>query len=118
LTDALSLLILTEVLPAVEGEDFDSFATGLGDYGRRVGEAFSELQGGVVHRGSLGLWYYLRQRGVEGVAQTSWGPTLAVVQPSVEAAERLAKEIRDEFEGGSRLSMVIAAGRNRGAEIR
>ncbi|MBX3443965.1 MAG: hypothetical protein KF774_16270 [Planctomyces sp.] len=115
LTDRLSRLLLCDVLPAVDHGDFDGFAGGLGEYGERVGRAFESLQGGVVHAASLPVWNAVRRRGVAGVAQTSWGPTLAIVQPDAAAAETLCADLRDEFRDS--VELLVSQPLNQGAAI-
>lgn len=122
LPDYLSRLILTEILPAAISCDFDRFAGALSDYGRRVGEAFQEAQGGVVHRSARAIWDALSTMGLSGVAQSSWGPTLAVARRSAESARAFVEQLRNELSGfsleASSWSAVIAGPRNLGAEIR
>jgi beta-RFAP synthase len=116
LTERLSHLVLTEILPAVRSVDFDSFATAMGEYGTLVGNAFASLQGGVVHRASQPLFDWLRERRIAGVAQTSWGPTLAILQPDETEAQKLADELQTTFSEDFITVMTVAA-RNRGADI-
>jgi beta-RFAP synthase len=122
LPNYLSRLILTETLPSAISGDFNRFADALSEYGRRVGEAFHEAQGGVVHRSARALWDALSKAGLSGVAQSSWGPSLAVAQRSEESARAFVEQLRKE-EGLFSLqplswNAVIAAPRNLGAEIR
>jgi predicted sugar kinase len=88
LSDRLSRIVLTEVLPSVQSNDCTAFAAALDEYGSLVGEAFTPCQGGVVHPASMPIWRALRERGLKGIAQTSWGPTLAVVCENVARAEK------------------------------
>lgn len=116
LTHRLSRLLLTEILPAVQAVDFETFAAALTEYGTRVGEAFGALQGGVVHAASLPLWNRLHDARIPGVAQTSWGPTLAVAQPSETAARQFLQQFQfDRDVASQQLSMTIAPPRNQGA---
>ncbi|WP_145027595.1 GHMP family kinase ATP-binding protein [Caulifigura coniformis] len=111
LSDRLSRILLTGVIPSVRQGDCPAFAEALDEYGVLVGEAFSACQGGVVHPASLPIWKLLRDRGVKGIAQTSWGPTLAVVCDSAEAAEELVQQIPPSA------SVQIARPKNDGATI-
>jgi beta-ribofuranosylaminobenzene 5'-phosphate synthase len=122
LSDYLSRLILTEVLPSAISRDFDRFAGALGEYGRRVGEAFRDVQGGIVHPASRKLWEHVVQTRVAGAVQTSWGPTLAVVQPSMESARHFVEQLELNFASSSpgqlACKTMIAAPRNVGADVR
>jgi beta-RFAP synthase len=95
LSDRLSRIVLTDVLPSIRSEDCAAFAAALDEYGCLVGEAFTPCQGGVVHPASMPIWKALRERGVKGIAQTSWGPTLAIVCENVAAAEKAMSMIAE-----------------------
>jgi predicted sugar kinase len=95
LSDRLSRIVLTEVLPSVRSQDCAAFAAALDEYGTLVGEAFTPCQGGVVHPASMPIWQALRERGVKGIAQTSWGPTLAIVCENVAHAEKTMSMIAE-----------------------
>jgi len=112
LSDRLSRILLTGVIPSVQQGDCPTFAEALDEYGILVGEAFSACQGGVVHPASLPIWKLLRDRGVRGIAQTSWGPTLAVVCESAAAAEELVQQMPPSA------SVEVACPKNDGAVIR
>lgn len=93
----LARLVLTEVLPAVRAGEFDDFAVALEEYGQTVGQYFAPVQGGVFSDAQMArLAEHLRGRGVRGVAQTSWGPTIVVPQPRSADAEQLVHELRAE----------------------
>lgn len=98
---------------AITRRDSTSFSTALWEYGTAVGEYFAPAQGGVFsHPRAREVVDWLRERGVRGVAQSSWGPTLAAVLADECDGERLRAEwpfAREEFE--------ITRGRNEGAEI-
>jgi len=87
-------LLKNTIVPAVAAEDFNSFASGISEYGRRSGEYFAAIQGSafsspwaertVGHVQSLGNF---------GVGQSSWGPTLFAICESSESANFLATEL-------------------------
>jgi beta-RFAP synthase len=112
LSDRLSRIVLTEVLPAVQSRDRAAFAAALDEYGTLVGEAFTPCQGGVVHPASMPIWQALRNRGFKGIAQTSWGPTLSVVCDSEAHAGKTATAIREMAPSAD---IQIARPRNDGA---
>jgi predicted sugar kinase len=59
----------------------------------------------------------LSLRGVRGVGQTSWGPTLFILCPSASFARDLADELTHDPAGGD-CELTIAAPLNRGAAVR
>jgi beta-RFAP synthase len=93
-TDALCRLVLLGMLPALAERDLDAFGDALYDFNRRVGEMFRPWQGGVyAHPRTAELVRLLRcQRGVRGVGQTSWGPTVFAIVHT-DQASALADEL-------------------------
>lgn len=119
LTNELSRLVLTELLPAVTARDFDGFSQAVFEYGSRVGEFFSRIQGGTFGSPETDrLVDDIRQMGVIGVGQTSWGPTVFVFAENEGQANSLASHIRtvktDATEG---LSVEVVAPRNQGVTV-
>ena len=113
-TQRLRAIVFDEVLPATRENDCSRFAAALDDYGLLVGEAFAAAQGGVVHVAAMPIWSGLRSRGIRGVAQTSWGPTLAAVCADPDEAEHVAAIARDF---GPEIAVTVTSARNRGAEV-
>lgn len=113
-TEDLIAMTRDGLIPAAATADFPTFAETLYRYGRLSGECFAAKQGGPYNGPVLAaLVERIRGRGHVGVGQSSWGPTIFVVEPSNDAAESLARELADERE----LDVVIAAPCNRGARI-
>lgn len=80
LTDKLCRLVLMELIPSVTTQDFAGFSTGLTEFGHAVGEFFKPAQGEIfAHPRMVELESLLISKGIQGIAQTSWGPTLSVV---------------------------------------
>lgn len=76
-TDRLCRLVLLGLLPAVLEQDLESFGASLTDLQQEVGQCFSTAQGGIYARPELAeIVADLRSRGLRGVGQSSWGPTL------------------------------------------
>jgi len=117
LSGRLARIVLTEILPAVESRDFGSFAAALDEYGEFVGRAFEPMQGGVVHAASRPIWSALRSLGVRGIAQTSWGPTLALACESATSAESLRSKLLAPGHDWPPITAIITPARNRGAEV-
>lgn len=114
LTDRLCGLVLREILPSLSEHDCEGVSNGLRAYGDLVGGHFAPVQGGVfADPRAPAVVDWLTREGVRGVAQSSWGPTLAALAPSRDVAEDLLR--RQPFrESDWSLTTV----RNRGAELR
>lgn len=113
LTDRLCGFVLRELLPSLGDRVWEEFCGGLREYGRLVGEYFAPIQGGLwadAHAPQIVDW--LRRRGVMGVAQSSWGPTLAAVLPEQSVAEDLVRQW--PFDRGE---VQLTQARNHGAEV-
>ena len=82
--------------------------TAIGEIQRRVGDYFAPAQGGRYASPAVAaVVARLRARGVRGVGQSSWGPTVFAVVRRPEA-EALAQE----------LAPAVVAGASSGAETR
>jgi beta-RFAP synthase len=100
-TDTLCRLVLLGMLPALLEQDVAAFGEALYDFNRRVGEIFAPVQGGPYsHPIVADLVAFIRQQGVAGVGQSSWGPTVFAVVADADEAKRLATTIRDRFAFG------------------
>jgi len=112
-TDLLCRLVLLGMLPALAEADEAAFGDVLYEFNRRVGEAFAPVQGGPYAGAEVAdLVEWFRQRGVRGVGQSSWGPTVFAVLADAERAERLTEKLRAD-----RVDVIVTTARNRGAEI-
>jgi beta-RFAP synthase len=97
-TESLCRLVLLGMLPALAERDLPAFGEALHDFNRRVGDMFARAQGGP-YAGMLGeIVAFVRQQGVTGVGQSSWGPTLFAVTEGGHQAAYLADRIRDRFQ--------------------
>ncbi len=71
--------------------DFPASCEALWEFGQRVGEYFSPMQGGVFASSVMAeTAIRLRTRGITGVGQSSWGPTIFVLCDGMEMAESVA----------------------------
>lgn len=114
LTDRLAGIVLRELLPAMAERDVQEFSRGLRAYGELVGQFFAPVQGGIYADPQASeVIGWLERRGLVGVAQSSWGPTLAVVLPDDAAAAAVARDW--PFSDGV---LRITHARNRGADVR
>jgi beta-RFAP synthase len=93
-TDRLCGLAVRELLPAVIEANLSRAGEALYEFGRTVGEFFAPVQGGTyAHPATRELVEKLRRDGIQGVAQTSWGPTIVALCPDEAAAHNIARDI-------------------------
>jgi len=117
ITEKLCRLVLMQLMPAIQTGDFPEFSAGLTAFGHTVGEFFTPAQGGIfAHPRMIELEKLLISQGIQGIAQTSWGPTLSVVCPSSVEADKVASVIHKNGYGESCLLRTVNP-LNRGARI-
>lgn len=117
-TADLCRLTLLGLLPTLADHDFDGFSVALGEFGRKAGECFARLQGGVYFSPlAAPVIEFLRRNGVHGVAQSSWGPTLAAVTDSRFRAEWIAARLPDVI-GPEAAEIVCTPANNVGARTK
>ena len=117
LTEELCRIVLMDWLPALVEADFARSSSAMYEFGLRIGQFFEPVQGGVfAHPRMARLVEVLRTRGLTGVAQTSWGPTLAVLC----ADDAEARQLSCDFTPGgdwSDCEFRIVEPLNRGAAV-
>ena len=97
LTAELCRLVLMDWRPSVIEAGFERCSESLYNYGHAVGEFFAPTQGGVFAHPRMAEWASLiRRRGIRGVAQTSWGPTLAALCVSDDQAQILQRDFSND----------------------
>jgi beta-RFAP synthase len=117
LTNRLCRIALTELLPAAADRDFPAAGNAIGEFGRLVGEYFAPIQGGVLADEQMRrLAEKLTARGLRGMGQTSWGPTLFILSPDAASAQGLADDLQREPDAAN-CEITIAAPLNRGATV-
>jgi beta-RFAP synthase len=98
LTDLLCRLVLLGMLPALAERDLESFGEAVFDFNARVGEAFAAVQGGLYASPRIAeVVAFVRQQGVRGVGQSSWGPAVFAITAPEERAQELARRLRCRF---------------------
>jgi predicted sugar kinase len=117
LTGELCRIVLMDWLPSVIQADFVRCGQSMSTFGNAVGEFFSNAQGGVFAHPRMAEWAALvRRRGIQGVAQTSWGPTLAALCASEAAADQLSRDFARDS-GWNDCSFEIVSPLNQGASV-
>jgi beta-RFAP synthase len=113
-TDVLCRLVLLGLLPTALEQDLDAFGEALFEFNRRVGETFAPVQGGIYSSPAVAeLVAWLRGRGVAGVSQSSWGPTVFAVVADEEQATDLAGRLQRSASRPVRV--LVTRARNVGA---
>lgn len=113
----LCRLVLMQVLPALVEQDLASFSRAIAAIQAVVGDYFAEFQGGRYTSPVVAQaldWF--RAKGVEGVGQSSWGPTGFAVVESAAKATQLVQEASLPV-SGKRLRLKVCRGRNVGAQV-
>jgi beta-RFAP synthase len=116
LTATLCRLTLLGMLPSIAERNFQAFTESLAEFGRRVGACFAAQQGGIFTSPLAdSVLDALARYGMRGVAQSSWGPTLAAVCDSRFRAEWLAARLSDILPASTQI--ICAPPNNLGARI-
>lgn len=97
----VSHLVLMGLLPALSDGDLDVFGRALSEIQTITGRWFASVQGGAFASGpSEDLVRAMKQWGVRGVGQSSWGPAVYGIASTEGAGRELAQRVRDHV--GSR----------------
>jgi beta-RFAP synthase len=116
-TDVLCRLVLLGMLPALVEEDLEAFGEALFDFNARVGEVFAPVQGGLYAGARQAeMVSFLRGKGVRGVGQSSWGPTIFAVVGDEGRAADLVDCIRRQF-GLRESEVLVTRACNHGATV-
>lgn len=91
--ETLSRIVLLGMLPALFELDLVLFGEALYDFNRRSGAMFEDAQGGIyAHPRIEVVVRKIREMGIKGVGQSSWGPAIFAIT----AADQ-ANTIRDQL---------------------
>jgi beta-ribofuranosylaminobenzene 5'-phosphate synthase len=116
-TETLCRLVLLELLPALAAADLEAFGEALFDFNARVGEVFAPVQGGIYAGPRVAeIVAFLRDQGVRGVGQSSWGPAVFAVAADTEQADEVVERLRRRFALGPAGAFVTQAC-NHGATV-
>jgi beta-RFAP synthase len=111
----LERVLRDDMLPAIKRSDLAWFGCSVFRFGTIAGRCFAHVQKGpFATPQSARIVALVRQRGLEGVGQSSWGPTLYALSDDRERLDRLGRELESLF---PTVRCTIAAGDNRGARI-
>jgi beta-RFAP synthase len=116
-TNRLAGEVLLHLLPAAATSDFRTFSASLYRFGHLAGSCFAAAQGGpFAGESTARLVERLRQLGVEGVGQSSWGPAVFALCESQSDADRFAPLVRAMIEPEA-YDCLISKPSNNGAII-
>jgi beta-RFAP synthase len=116
-TAELCRRITGAALPALAAGDFTTFCEQIGYLQARMGAYFAPLQGGPYTSPAVSdVLDWLRDEGLTGIGQSSWGPTGFAFVPSHAEGEVLLNAMRARSHRPG-LSFELAQGRNEGAKI-
>lgn len=104
------------LVPALRAGDFATFAEAIREHGRDAGRSFAEVQGGLFstpETARLVAWF--EERGLVGVGQTSWGPTVFAFTSNESEARDIAGRLSDR--GALALEVRVVRPRNEPASV-
>lgn len=105
------------LVPALESHDLPAFGESVYRYGKLAGSCFAQFQEGpFATRRIEQLVERVRSWGVNGVGQSSWGPTVFAVTADNDEAGQLCDQIRACY-GSEIEDLRISAGNNTGARV-
>jgi beta-RFAP synthase len=117
LSEQLCRQVLLELLPAAQRADLNALGESIYRFGRTAGMCFAELQGGAFASEQIEqLVDELRDDGIRGVGQSSWGPTVFALLENQTRAEQLVDWIKRHDRFGQ-ADCQVASTANRGAAI-
>jgi predicted sugar kinase len=106
------------MLPAIDRRDCASFGEAVYRFGRLAGECFAAVQGGLFASPQTArIIEAIRNHGVQGVGQSSWGPTVFAIVESEARASELVDRLRNDRQPDSQ-QPLIARPNNTGAQLR
>jgi beta-ribofuranosylaminobenzene 5'-phosphate synthase len=116
-TEELRQIAEKRILPAAEHGDLKSFSEAIHDYGRTAGECFAPVQGGPYASESIARCIAaIREFGVSGAGQSSWGPTVFAFAEDQRQGEALCNALQTDT-ATREYNVLITAPSNAGARI-
>jgi len=116
-SETLRREVIENLVPAAQAGDIEQFGQSVYRFGHAAGLCFAARQGGAFASPRIAMLVdRIRELGVAGVGQTSWGPTVFAVAPNQDAAEQLIDRLAIWLTDADR--MVIARANSSGATIR
>jgi len=87
-------IVREEMLPALATQDPDPFGEAVHVFNALAGAAFAQEQGGAYASPAIAaIIHTLREFGIQGVGQSSWGPTVFAIMGDEDQAAWLIKKV-------------------------
>ncbi|MCI0334729.1 MAG: hypothetical protein L0228_16060 [Planctomycetes bacterium] len=116
-TTELQRITSDELTAAVTWKDCVAFGDAVYRFSRLAGECFAPIQGGpFAGAHTEKLVEAIRDHGVPGVGQSSWGPTVFAITANDAEAKALAEWLRERC-GATDCDITIARPNNEGAQV-
>jgi beta-ribofuranosylaminobenzene 5'-phosphate synthase len=116
-TQELQAIATRDITAALAHEDFAEFSKAIYRYGKLAGELFAPAQGGPFAAGTTTqLIEWLRAESIQGVGQSSWGPTVFALLDNEASAGQLRNALATHPQF-SRHEVKIGAAANSGVRI-
>jgi beta-RFAP synthase len=108
-SDSLSSLLQQEVVPAILGRDFSTFARSVTELGYRSGMFYEQVQlGAYATPVAQAIVDRVRSLGEFAVGQSSWGPTIFAIGPSEKMVNWLVDELGEHGDDVVRQLTVVS----------
>ena len=92
----LKSTIVDDLIPSLESVDFAEFSKAVYRYNRLSGSLFQAVQGGIYNGPQVTrIVERVRSLGVDGVGQSSWGPTVFVFCEDWEMVRQVVDQMSD-----------------------
>jgi beta-RFAP synthase len=110
-------IVHSEMVPALEQAECRAFGESVYRFGVLAGECFAAVQGGPFASREIALLVEaIRDFGIPGAGQSSWGPTVFAVCESETSAHRLCDWLSSRTDSHT-YKLSIASPNNHGAQI-
>lgn len=115
---ALCRLVMMQALPALAEQDCERFGHAVGRLQQVVGDHFAPAQAGRFASPAVTqVLDWLQQQGIQGIGQSSWGPTGFAILDSQARADSVLQAVVDRFDGNANLRFKVCRARNHGSCI-
>lgn len=108
-----SYIITLGLIPALLEKDFEAFSQKLSELQEVVGSMFSQVQGDIYSESSREAVESIKALGIEGVGQSSWGPSVYGL-----VKEEVVDEVAEDVKKALKKATVLSARPdNKGARV-
>jgi len=115
MTEKLKSLAETQLIPALLAADIEAFGEAVYQYGCQAGDCYRMIQNGrYANPFCESIVQEMREFGIHGVGQSSWGPTIFGLCDSANQAAALSGALRRRYPD-SQLQLEICSPLNHGA---